>query len=246
MNIKMVVAYDGTHYCGFQRQRPEAGPSIQGCLEEAIARAVGRGVSITGAGRTDAGVHAENQVINVRMETSISPGRIPYAVNRFLPPDVVVKGAEEAEEGFHARFSARSKTYRYVIWREPFPSPFHRRYSWHRPGPLAVEAMRAGAAQLTGRRDFAGFQAAGRPATDTVREIMELRIEERASLLLIRVVADGFLYKMARNMVGTLMEIGRGRLSPETIPAIIAGRDRALAGPTAPARGLCLEKVCYG
>lgn len=245
-NIVLTVAYDGTDYCGFQRQRPGRKPSIQQVLEEALEAVLNRPVRIAAAGRTDAGVHAEKQVINFRAPTSIPVDRLPYALNRLLPPDIVVQGAGEAEAGFHARFSARSKVYRYTIWRAPFPSPFLRRYAWHRPGDLDVGGMMRAAAHLVGRRDFSALAGAGRPVRDAVRTVLRCEVAPAPSRLLIRVEADGFLYKMVRNIVGTLVEVGRGRWEAERIPLILASRDRRQAGPTAPACGLCLEDVRYG
>lgn len=243
--VVLTVAYDGTDYCGFQRQRPGPRPSIQQVLEEAIARAVGQEARVTGAGRTDAGVHAEKQVVSFRAVTRIPVERLPYALNRFLPPDVVVTGAYPGKEGFHPRFSAASKVYRYTIWRAPFPSPFFRRYAWHHPKPLDVAAMRQAAASLVGRRDFAALAGAGRPVRDTVRTVLRCEVDERPPLLVVRVEADGFLYKMARTIVGTLVEVGRGRYPPEAVADILASRDRRRAGPAAPAMGLCLEDVRY-
>lgn len=245
MHLVLTLAYDGTGYCGFQRQRPGPRPAVQEVLERALGRALGVGVAVTAAGRTDAGVHAEAQVVAFRAETSIPVARLPYAVNRLLPPDVVVTGAWEAPAGFHPRFSAVGKVYRYALWRAPFPSPFWRRYAWHRPQPLDVPAMRQAAALLEGRRDFAAMMAAGRPVRDTVRTVVRCEVEDRFPLLLVRVEADGFLYKMVRTMVGTLVEVGRGRMAPAEVAAILASRDRRRAGPTAPPHGLCLEAVRY-
>lgn len=245
-NIVLTVAYDGTDYCGFQRQRPGGKPSIQQVLEESLESLLGHPVRIAAAGRTDAGVHAEGQVINFRSPTAIPVDRLPYALNRLLPPDIVVQAAAEAEAGFHARFSARSKVYRYTIWRAPFPSPFLRRYAWHRPGDLDVEGMIRAAVHLVGRRDFSALAGAGRPVRDAVRTVLRCEVASEPPRLLVRVEADGFLYKMVRNIVGTLVEVGRGRWEAERIPRILASRDRRQAGPTAPALGLCLEEVHYG
>ncbi len=201
--------------------------------------------SNAGAGRTDAGVHAEKQVVGFRTVTTIPVDRFPHALNHFLPPDIVVHGAREAEETFHPRFSARSKVYRYTILRVPFPSPFLRRYTWHRPGELDVDAMARAAAHLVGRRDFRSFAGAGRPVRDAVRTVFRCEVTQEGPLLMVRVEADGFLYKMVRTIVGTLMEVGCGRWKPERIPEILAACDRRLAGRTAPAQGLCLEDVRY-
>ncbi len=252
MNLVLVVAYDGTGYCGFQRQRPRGAagrggrPSVQERLEEALERLFDRPVVLAGAGRTDAGVHAEMQVVSLQAETAIPPDRLPYAINRWLPDDIVVTGAAVAPAGFHARFSAKSKTYRYSIWRARFPSPFLRRYTWHYPGPLDLAAMAEAASYFCGRQDFAAFQAAGSRVRDTVRTVRRCDLTLEGDVLQVRVEADGFLYKMVRTMVGTLVEVGRGRWGPEEVRRIIASRDRRRAGPAAPPQGLCLEMVEYG
>lgn len=263
--VKMSVAYDGTAYCGFQRQRrrgegdlvivgdcggvqlpTEGKVSIQEVLEAALGHVLGQAVKIAGAGRTDAGVHARGQVVSFQAAGLGFPvNRLPYAVNRLLPPDIVVTAAEEAPVGFHARFSARSKLYSYSIWRAPFPSPFLRRYTWHLPKPLDLEAMAEAAACLVGKQDFAAFHAAGRPVRDTVRNLMRCDLRPEGDILRLYVEADGFLYKMVRTIVGTLVAVGRGRWRPAHCREILASRDRRRAGPAAPPQGLCLEAVCY-
>lgn len=246
MNILLTLAYEGTEYCGFQRQRPGRRSSVQARLEEALEGLLGHNVRVAGAGRTDAGVHAEKQVVTFNATTRIPLDRFPYAVNRLLPPDIVVTEAREVEVGFHARFSARSKVYRYTLWRAPFPSPFWRRYAWHWPGQLDVRAMASGAVAMTGRRDFSALAGSGRPVKDAVRTVFRCDLEEREPFLILRVEADGFLYKMVRTMVGTLIEVGRGRWDPGRVDDILASRDRRQAGPVVPAHGLCLEDVKYG
>lgn len=242
--VLLTVAYDGTDYCGFQRQRPGQ-VSIQQRLEEALERLLGKPVRVVGAGRTDAGVHAGGQTVMFRTDLQMPVERVPFAMNRYLPPTIVVTGARPVPEGFHPRFSARSKVYRYTIWRGPFPSPFYRRYAWHRPEALSAAAMSQAAGYLVGRRDFAAFQAAGRPARDTVRTMWRCDIEEAGHRLVVRLEADGFLYKMARGIVGTLVEVGRGRWAPQRVAEILLSRDRRQAGPSAPPHGLCLEAVRY-
>lgn len=242
-NIVLTLAYDGTGYAGFQRQHGL--PTVQERVEAALADLLGQKVAITGAGRTDAGVHAEMQVANFRARTSIPMERFPYAVNRHLPPDIVVTGACGAGDDFHARFSARSKVYRYSIWRQAFPSPFMRRFAWHHPGDLDADAMRAAAAYLVGRHDFSAFRAAGSFSGDARRTVMRCEVEERPGLLIVRVQADGFLYKMVRTIVGTLIQVGRGRWEPGMVRRILVSGERRGAGPTVPPHGLCLEAVRY-
>lgn len=243
-NIVLTLAYDGTDYAGFQRQRGRL--TVQEMVETALADLLGQKVAITGAGRTDAGVHAEMQVVNFRARTSIPMERFPYAVNRHLPPDIVVTGARTAADDFHARFSARSKVYRYSIWRLPFPSPFMRRFVWHRPEKLDVGAMRAAATFLLGRHDFSALRAAAGPFSgDAVRTLSRCELEETPGLLILRVEADGFLYKMVRTITGTLIQVGRGRWEPGIVERILASGDRRRAGPAVPPHGLCLETVRY-
>lgn len=245
--LKLLVAYDGTDFHGFQRQPGRR--TVQAVLEEALGRLAGHPVTVVGAGRTDAGVHAAGQVVHCTVAGSIPTERIPQALQGLLPPDVVVYAAEEVDESFHARKSARAKVYRYSVLVAPFPWPFIRRYVLHEPRPLDVAAMRAGAAHLVGRHDFAAFQAAGRPVRDTVRTVHRLELDEQVMpwgrIVHITVEADGFLYHMARNIAGTLLEVGRGRRPPEWVAEVLASRRRERAGPTAPAHGLTLLEVRY-
>lgn len=245
--LKLTVAYDGTGFHGFQRQ--PGVPTVQAALEDALARVAGHPVTVVGAGRTDAGVHAAGQVVHCVIEGSIPTERVPTALNSLLPPDVVVYAAEEVPESFHARKSATAKVYRYSILEAPFAWPFIRRYVLHEPAGLDVEAMRAGAAHLVGRHDFAAFQAAGRPVRDTVRTVRRLDVSEQAMpwgrIVHVTVEADGFLYHMVRNIAGTLLEVGRRRRPPEWVGEVLRARRRELAGATAPAHGLTLLEVRY-
>ena len=249
--IKLTLAYDGTAYVGWQRQ--PNGPSIQALVEDALAPIEGRPVTVAGAGRTDAGVHALGQVASVELSTAIDPETLARALNATLPPDVRVLAAEEAAPGFHARFSATGKTYRYQIRQAPVVSPFEHRYVWHLPRPLDAAAMARAAPALEGRHDFASFQAAGSDVATTVRTVTAVRVETRApaappdmgALLVVEVDADGFLRHMVRTIVGTLVEVGAGRRPPSDMAALVEARDRSRAGATAPARGLSLVCVAY-
>lgn len=244
-NIRCVVEYDGTDFFGFQRQPDRE--TIQGSLERAVAILTGETVTVHGAGRTDAGVHAEGQVVNFFTASRIPTEQWPYALNSRLPDGIVVKAAEEVPADFHARKSAVAKTYRYTIWNAPFPSVFWRRFAHHVPKPLDVEAMRQGAALLVGRHDFAAFRAAGStPVRSTMRNLQRLDVVQDGPRIDIVGKADGFLYHMMRNIVGTLLLVGEGRRPPEWVAHVLASRRRELAGPTAPARGLCLLLVEYG
>jgi tRNA pseudouridine38-40 synthase len=242
--LKLTLAYDGTHYVGWQRQLN--GRSIQQALEEAFAPLVGgRPPSVAGAGRTDAGVHALAQVASVNVEFALATDAVRRALNVRLPYDIRVLSVEDAPLGFHARFQAKGKSYRYRIVTTEVMSPFDRYYAWHAAGPRDVEAMQRAAALFVGRHDFASFQAGGGPITDTVRRIESMTCTPVTEGLVIDVAGDGFLHHMVRAMVGTLMDVGSGLRSPESVLDIIASRDRGAAGRTVPACGLTLVGVRY-
>jgi len=238
-----VVQYDGTGYHGFQRQPGLV--TVQELLEKAIKAITGEEVRVTGAGRTDAGVHARGQVVNFHTAGTIPDERFPFALNSVLPPDVVVVGVERVSPEFHARRNAISKVYRYSVLNRVFPCPFLRRYAYHVPQRLDLPAMMEAAGYLVGRHDFASFRAAGSSARTTIRTLTGLEWRREGDLLHLRAEADGFLYHMVRAIAGTLLEVGRGKLEPEEVRRILEARNRDLAGPTAPAHGLCLEEVRY-
>jgi len=242
--LKLIVAYDGTRFVGWQRQAE--GESIQGVLEEALARFEGGPVTVHGAGRTDAGVHALAQVASVRVTCTHDTATLTRALNAQLPEDVRVLHVEEADAEFHARFSARSKTYRYVIRNAPLAMPFERAYVWHLPERLNVDAMGQAAGMVAGTHDFAAFQSVGTETPGSVRTI--LRSELRAiepSLLAYEVTGEGFLRYMVRALTGTLVEIGRGWRDPTSMRDLLDGGRRADAGATAPPHGLFLVAVDY-
>jgi tRNA pseudouridine38-40 synthase len=248
--IKIVLAYDGAEFVGWQRQAN--GRSVQGVLEDALARIEGQPVPVAGAGRTDAGVHALGQVASFRLTSEIARASLRQALNGILPADIRVSRVEEAPAEFNARFAARAKTYRYRIFNAEVMSPFERRFAWHLPRALHLGAMAAAAAALNGRHDFAAFQASGSLVSSSVRTLHESRwLEETHSqsgdgpILEYQVSGDGFLRHMVRNIVGTLVEVGTGRRTPESMAELLASRDRGAAGPTAPAHGLRLVRVDY-
>jgi tRNA pseudouridine38-40 synthase len=242
--LKLTIAYDGTRFVGWQRQAE--GESIQGLLEEALARFEGGPVTVHGAGRTDAGVHAVGQVASVRVTCGHDAATLTRALNAQLPDEIRVLSVEEADAGFHARFSARSKTYRYVIRNAPIATPFERAYVWHVPGRLNIEAMRDAAAMVVGTHDFAAFQSVGTETPGSVRTIVRSEVREiEPSLLAYEVTGDGFLRYMVRALTGTLVEIGRGWREPSCISDLLAGGRRADAGATAPPHGLFLVAVDY-
>ena len=242
--IKLTLAYDGTNYVGWQRQLN--GVSVQQLVEEALAPLSG-GVppTVVGAGRTDAGVHALGQVATVNLDTDVPASGIQRAMNVRLPADIRAIGAVDAPPGFHARYHARAKTYRYRMATTSVLSPFDRWFVWHAPEPRDVEAMRAAARALLGRHDFASFQARGATVRGTVRTIHRFDVTERGGEIVFDVEADGFLRHMVRAIVGTLADVGAGLRPPEAMPAVITARDRQAAGQTAPASGLTLVSVTY-
>jgi len=244
--LKLIIQYDGTDYVGWQRQ--PNGTSIQALIEDALAPIEGKRVTVHGAGRTDAGVHAVGQVGSVTLGSGHDTVTLIRALNAVLPADVRILSVEEAAPEFHARFSAVAKTYEYRILNAPFVSPFIHRYVWHVVQPLALDAMREAAAALTGLHDFAAFQAAGSDVESTERLIERIEWQDGGGYdlpLVIRITGDGFLRHMVRNIVGTLVEVGTGRWPAPCVADILASGDRTLAGPTAPARGLFLVRVDY-
>lgn len=240
----VTLEYDGTDFAGFQFQVGQR--SVQEAVEQAIYRLTGQEVRVSGAGRTDAGVHALGQVVGFRCETRIPIDRMALALNSALPRDVAAVKVAEVGERFHARFSARSRAYAYVILNRPLPSAVFRRYTMHCPQPLDVEAMRAAAEQMVGTHDFRAWANSTHETATTIRRVMRCSVRTAKSFILVQVEANGFLRGMVRNVVGTLVEVGAGKRAPAEISEITESRDRALAGPCAPARGLCLVRVRYG
>ena len=275
-NIRLLIAYDGTDFHGWQRQ-PNA-LTVQECLESAMERILGERAQVWGSGRTDAGVHALNQVANFKTDCPIPCKNLVKALNDALPPTVRIRDSHEVSTKFHARYDVRSKTYRYRILQAPVCSPFLWRFVWHYPFPLDCERMAEAARLFEGEHDFTSFAAAdgsaaeeggpgaskdrnmasrdsgsdGLPAahkneTAMARRVFASRVfrHPRTSLLIYEVSGNGFLHHMVRNMMGTLIKVGEGKLEPSGIIRILNARDRTAAGPTAPARGLCLVRVEY-
>lgn len=242
----MILQYDGTNYNGWQIQTGQAkSRTIQGTIQEALYKLTGEKIKVTAAGRTDAGVHARGQVINFKTESTIPVSRFPKALNSCLPPDIVAVAAEQVDEQFHARYSAKRKLYRYTIDVSPYPDVFRRRYAYHVPYSLKLSRMEEAASYIEGNHDFRSFCAAGSSAKNFVRTVEMCRVSKRDNIIEIDVMANGFLYHMARIIVGTLLEVGKGKIKPEDVKRIIAAKNRDAAGPTAPSHGLCLEKVEY-
>jgi tRNA pseudouridine38-40 synthase len=242
--FRLVLEYDGTGLAGWQRQ--DNAPTVQQHLEEALASMLGRHVPVTGASRTDAGVHALGQVASFRAATAIPLHGLRRGLNSALPESIAVVAAAEAGPDFHARFSARGKHYRYRILARPDRAPLERRTAWHRPRSLDLPAMRAAGAHLVGEHDFSAFRAAGCSARHAVRRIDAVEVTADAgAVVAIDVRGNAFVRNMVRIIAGTLVEVGEGRIAPDRLPAILASRDREQAGQTAPAHGLTLVEVFY-
>jgi len=241
--LKLTLAYDGSRFVGWQRQAD--GESVQAFVEEALSRLEGGPVAVHAAGRTDAGVHAEGQVASARVTFTHDAATVVRAANAILPAEIRVLAVEDAPPGFHARFSARGKSYRYQIANTPVASPFLRGYAWHVPEPLDLDAMRAAAAALVGTHDFAAFQSTGSDVSATIRTVTRSDVLARGGLVVYEVEGDGFLRHMVRAIVGTLVDVGRGWRPPGDVRGLLEGGTRAQAGATAPAHGLTLVKVEY-
>jgi tRNA pseudouridine38-40 synthase len=241
--VKLILEYDGTRYVGWQVQLN--GPSIQAEVERALATLHGAPRRVTAAGRTDAGVHALGQVASFPEASPLPLAAYVKGMNALLPADVAVRAASIEPDGFDARRSARGKRYRYRLVNGPTRAPLSRLQAWQVFRPLDVAAMRAAAAPLVGRHDFAAFQAADCESAHAVREVRRLELVASGDELAVVTEATAFVKHMVRNIVGTLVEVGLGRRETGSIPALLEGRDRTRAGRTAPPQGLCLEEVFY-
>ncbi len=240
----MIIEYDGTDFNGWQRQA--AGRTVQGEIEAAVSRMTQRRVTVHGAGRTDAGVHAFGQCAHLACETRLTTSELLSGINALTPRDIAVLSVTSVADHFHARFRAKGKRYRYRIVNRPIPSAVERRFAWNITAPLNRDAMRKATESILGTRDFQAFEGAGSPRDTTVRTIGRAEwIEGEADLLLFEVEADGFLRYMVRNIVGTLILVGRGKIPPGDVSHILQGKDRGRAGPTAPPHGLFLMEVLY-
>jgi tRNA pseudouridine38-40 synthase len=251
-NIRLTLAFDGTPYHGWQIQKNHV--SIQGIVRKAIQTISRERVTLVGSGRTDAGTHARALVANFTLSSSIPTPGLAKALNSILPADIRVLSAREVPPGFHAQHSARSKIYRYQIYRGPVMPPHLAREHFHYPYPVDVETMARAARIFEGTHDFAGFgkakrmtraQPASKGAGDTVRHIFKAELTARRRRILFTVEADGFLHNMVRRMVGTLLEVGRGRITLDQLRGLLEGKNRGTAGFTVPAHGLILLKVRY-
>ena len=244
-NIRLILEYDGTNYHGWQSQAGTGRPTIQDTLEGAIKGLTGEEVKTVSSGRTDAGVHALGHVANFTTGSRIPPEAWAPALNRLLPADIRVLSSEDAKPDFHARYSATGKIYKYTILRRREPSALYRNFAWHVGRALKLTAMREAAEHLVGKHDFSAFRAAACGAKTPVRSLRSLEIKKRGDFIEISLEADAFLMHMARNIVGTLVEVGLGRFSPGDVKGMLKSRDRTTAGRTAPPQGLYLVTVFY-
>ena len=241
--IKLVTAYDGTNYHGSQIQNN--GETIEGVLKTELSSLLKEDINLIGASRTDAGVHARGNVYVFDTESRIPPEKFTYALNARLPEDIRIQDSCEVPFDFHPRHQDTVKTYEYRVLNRKLPLPEHRLYAHFTYEDLNVEKMNEACKYFLGEHDFASFCAAGSQVESTVREIYDLHVKKEGDLLTISVTGNGFLYNMVRIIAGTLLKVGGGHILPEEIEKIIAGKDRALAGPTAPAKGLTLVKIRY-
>lgn len=243
-NIKLTVEYEGTPFSGWQRLKGR--PSVQGELEKAIQRVTGRRSDVTGAGRTDAGVHALGQVANFKTESRLALDRIPSALNAHLPETIRVVSAEDVDEQFHARYSATGRTYRYAVLNRPAPSAILRHHAYHVPVPLDLDVMTAALPVLRGTHPFTAFHGVGSGERTTICTVRTANVARSVDMVIFTFEADRFLRHMVRMIVGTLLRVGKGKLSPHAVGEILRGEDSRQAGPRAPAHGLYLVKVSYG
>lgn len=253
-NIKLVIQYDGTDYHGWQIQNGEK--TIQGILEENLSKITGKKISLISASRTDAGVHALAQIASFLTDSSLEILKFQKALNSLLPEDIRIIEAKETSADFHPRYDSLGKTYFYLISNTPYSSAFLYKYAWHLPFSLDLSQMKKAGKFFKGKHDFSSFRGAGCGAKNPEREITSLRIEKirkvdfmtasfKSEYIKITIEANAFLRHMVRNIVGTLVEAGRGRIAADSIKSTLLLRDRRAAGPTAPSNGLFLEKIYY-
>ena len=242
-NIKLIIEYDGKGFNGWQKQPNKL--NIQGEIERAIKEVTGEEVELNASGRTDAGVHAISQVANFKTESNIDINKIPLALNSKLKKSIIIKKAEEVDLNFHARYNAKGKKYRYIINNSKHGTAIYRDLEYNFPIKLDVEKMKHAAKYFEGEHDFKAFRSSGTSNKNSVREIYKVEIKEENERIILEFTGNGFLYNMVRIMVGTLMDVGLGKIKPESIKDIIDSKERTKAGKTAPAQGLYLVEVYY-
>lgn len=242
-NIKLIIEYDGTNYCGFQKQNTEI--TIQGTLEKAINKATNEVVEVIGSSRTDAGVHARGMVCNFSTNSTIPAQRFREAVNRRLPDDIVIIESEEVEEGFHSRYCSKGKTYSYTIINRYQTGAIGKNFYFQVKEELDIDKMKKACEYFIGKHDFKAFQSKGSSVKTSIRTIKELYLKKESDIIKIHITADGFLYNMVRIIVGTLIQVGKGKIQADDVGNIIESGNRLKAGPCVKPNGLVLEKVYY-
>jgi tRNA pseudouridine38-40 synthase len=243
-NIKLTIEYDGTNYLGWQVQ--PRGLTIQGMIEEKLSLLTGERIRLSGSGRTDSGAHALHQVASFRTKSRMGVDTMQKALNSLLPPDIAIKRVEEVAEDFHARKDAKSKVYEYRILNRDIRSAFDRRYAWYIPQKLDLRRMKEAAEVLIGEHDFSSFRSVGTPTKTAIRKIVRaVWKKDRQGFLRFEIEASGFLKQMVRAIVGTLVDVGKGKMDAEEFSKILESKDRKKAGPTAPSHGLFLKEVKY-
>ncbi len=243
-NFKLIIEYDGSSYHGWQRQKNRK--TIQGEIEKAIMTITGKKIALTGSGRTDAGVHAFGQVANFYCDTEISPEVFQRGLNSLMPKDIIIKECNTVNEKFHARYDAKTKTYHYRILNRSVPAAVCRQYAWFIRKILDLDAMQSAILHIIGTNDFKAFEGAGSPRSSTKRRVINAGLQQKEKKYLIfEIEADGFLRFMVRNIVGTLLDVGLCKITPDDFKKILLSKDRNLAGATAPPHGLFLMNVKY-
>jgi len=243
-NFKIIIEYDGSAYHGWQRQKTDR--SIQAEIEKAVSKMTNQPITISASGRTDAGVHALGQVANFKCETQITPEDFRNGLNCLLDDDIVIRACDEVDDDFHARFSVKSKIYRYHILNRQLPEAINRQYQWHIRKKLDLESMRSAIKHIIGSHDFKAFEGTGSPRAHTTRTIINATLtEQKPDKIIFEIEADGFLRFMVRNIAGTLVDVGLGKITPDRFNKILLSLDRDQASATAPPQGLFLVKVKY-
>lgn len=243
VNVKLTIQYDGTNYCGWQKQKN--GNTIQEEIEKAIMLVTGEKVDLIGSGRTDSGVHAKGQVANFLTNSNIPVDKIKFALNSRLPKDISIIESRIVDENFHSRYDAIGKRYKYIIYNNKVRNPLYRNFAYHVPYSLNYKEMQEATKYFLGSHDFSAFMASNSAVKTTIRTINKVTLEKIEDLTIFTIEGNGFLYNMVRIIIGTIVEIGRGKLKSSDIPNIIHSKDRRIAGHTAPPQGLYLEKVFY-
>ena len=243
VNVKLTIQYDGTNYCGWQRQKN--GNSIQEEIERAIMSVTGEKVELIGSGRTDSGVHARGQVANFLTNSNIPVDKFKFALNTKLPRDISVIDSRKVDENFHSRYDAIGKIYKYIIYNEPIRNPLYRNFTYHVPYSLDYKEIEKAIKYFLGSHDFSSFMASRSSVKTTIRVIDRFTLDKKGDLMIFTIQGNGFLYNMVRIIIGTIVEVGRGKIKSSSIPHIIYEKDRKAAGHTAPPEGLYLEKVYY-